>query len=80
MIAFAGMLPINLLYVRLASAYPRSGGDYVYHVADSSPAAGFRDQLPPPWRTSRLFVGVGGLYTVQYGLAPLVPRLGRLLG
>ena len=41
LLAFVGILPLNLLYVRLAVAFPRSGGDYVSISRTLSPALGF---------------------------------------
>ena len=70
LLAFVGILPLNLLYVRLAVAFPRSGGDYVSISRTLSPALGFAVNAAA-MAYFCLFVGLGGLYTVQYGLTPL---------
>ena len=70
LLAFVGILPLNLLYVRLAVAFPRSGGDYVSISRTLSPALGFAVNAAA-MAYFCLFVGLGGLYTVQYGLPPL---------
>ena len=70
LLAFAGILPLNFLYVRLAVAFPRSGGDYVSISRTLSPALGFAVNVAA-MAYFCLFVGLGGLYTVQYGLTPL---------
>ena len=70
LLAFAGILPLNLLYVRLAAAFPRSGGDYVSISRTLHPALGFAVNVAA-MAYFCLFVGLGGLYTVQYGLTPL---------
>jgi amino acid transporter len=70
LLAFVGVLPLNLLYVRLAVAFPRSGGDYVSISRTLSPALGFAVNAAA-MAYFCLFVGLGGLYTVQYGLTPL---------
>ena len=70
LLAFAGILPLNFLYVRLAVAFPRSGGDYVSISRTLSPALGFAVNAAA-MAYFCLFVGLGGLYTVQYGLTPL---------
>jgi len=69
-IAFVAILPLNLLYARLSGYYARSGGDYTYMTRILHPAVGFAINLAAMVYFT-LFVGVGGLYTVQYGLAPL---------
>jgi APA family basic amino acid/polyamine antiporter len=69
-IAFVGILPLNMLYARLGGFYARSGGDYTYMTRILHPAVGFAINLAAMVYFA-LFVGVGGLYTVQYGLAPL---------
>ena len=79
LLAFVGILPLNLLYVRLAVAFPRSGGDYVSISRTLSPALGFAVNAAA-MAYFCLFVGLGGLYTVQYGLTPLAQRRGRLHG
>ena len=70
LIAFLAILPLNVLYARLSGLYARSGGDYTYMTRLLHPAAGFAINLAA-MAYFTLFVGVGGLYTVQYGLAPL---------
>jgi amino acid transporter len=70
LLAFLGILPLILLYVRLAVAFPRSGGDYVSISRTLSPALGFAVNAAA-MAYFCLFVGLGGLYTVQYGLTPL---------
>ncbi len=70
LLAFVGILPLNLLYVRLAVVFPRSGGDYVSISRTLSPALGFAVNAAA-MAYFCLFVGLGGLYTVQYGLTPL---------
>ena len=70
LLAFVGILPLNFLYVRLAVAFPRSGGDYVSISRTLSPALGFAVNVAA-MAYFCLFVGLGGLYTVQYGLTPL---------
>ncbi len=70
LLAFVGILPLNLLYVRLAAAFPRSGGDYVSISRTLHPALGFAVNVAA-MAYFCLFVGLGGLYTVQYGLTPL---------
>jgi amino acid transporter len=70
LLAFVGILPLNFLYVRLAVAFPRSGGDYVSISRTLSPALGFAVNVAA-MAYFCLFVGLGGLYTVQYGVTPL---------
>lgn len=69
-IAFLAILPLNFLYARLSGFYARSGGDYTYMTRVLHPAVGFAINLAAMVYFA-MFVGVGGLYTVQYGLAPL---------
>jgi amino acid transporter len=70
-IAYLGILPLNVLYARLSSIYARSGGDYTYMTRLLHPSVGFAVNLAVMVYFT-MFVGVGGLYTVEYGLAPLL--------
>jgi amino acid transporter len=79
LLAFAGILPLMLLYVRLAAVFPRSGGDYVSISRTLSPALGFAVNAAA-MAYFCLFVGLGGLYTVQYGLTPLAQVVAAVTG
>jgi basic amino acid/polyamine antiporter, APA family len=70
-IAFIGILPLAILYARLSGLYARSGGDYTYMTRILHPSVGFAINLAAMVYFA-MFVGVGGLYTVEYGLAPLL--------
>jgi APA family basic amino acid/polyamine antiporter len=70
-IAYLGILPLNVLYTRLSSIYARSGGDYTYMTRLLHPSLGFAVNLAAMVYFT-MFVGVGGLYTVEYGLTPLL--------
>jgi amino acid transporter len=62
LLAFVGILPLNFLYVRLAVAFPRSGGDYVSISRTLSPALGrARRALHGAIRPDAPRPGVGGL-------------------
>ena len=79
LLAFVGILPLMLLYVRLAAVFPRSGGDYVSISRALSPALGFAVNAAA-MAYFCLFVGLGGLYTVQYGLTPLAQVVAATTG
>lgn len=70
-IAYLGILPLNILYTRLSAIYARSGGDYTYMTRILTPSVGFAVNFAAMIYFT-MFVGVGGLYTVEYGLAPLL--------
>ena len=70
-IAYLGILPLNVLYARLSAVYARSGGDYTYMTRLLHPSVGFAINVAAMVYFT-MFVGVGGLYTVEYGLAPML--------
>jgi amino acid transporter len=70
-IAYLGILPLNVLYTRLSAVYARSGGDYTYMTRLLHPSVGFAINFAVMVYFT-MFIGVGGLYTVEYGLAPLL--------
>jgi amino acid transporter len=70
-LAYLGILPLNVLYARLSAVYARSGGDYTYMTRLLHPSVGFAINVAAMVYFT-MFVGVGGLYTVEYGLAPML--------
>lgn len=70
-IAYLAILPLNVLYTQLSAMYARSGGDYTYMTRLLHPSVGFAVNFAAMIYFT-MFVGVGGLYTVEYGLTPLL--------
>jgi amino acid transporter len=75
LIAFVIAVPVSFVYAKLAGAYPRSGGDYVFVSRIVHPAVAFMSNLSYCiWGT--FYIGVSGVFLGVYGLAPLFRVLG----
>jgi amino acid transporter len=79
LIAALIMLPVVLAYVKLATIYPRSGGEYVYASRVLHPAFGFAANACFVLGCC-FYVGVGGAYVIGYGLAPMLQIAGVQFG
>lgn len=79
LIAWVIAVPVSYVYARLASVYPRSGGDYVFVSRVLHPAVAFTSNLSYCiWGT--FYIGVSGVFLGVYGLAPLFRVLGAYSG
>lgn len=75
--AFVVVIPTSLTYAFLASAMPRSGGDYVYVSRILGPSWGMMSSLNNTiWWI--LYGGVPSAFLAYYGLTPLLRGLGVL--
>lgn len=73
------ILPLALVYGYLASAMPRSGGDYVYVSRVMGPALGMMSN----WNMTMWWFFYGGVpsaFLAQYGLAPFFRSMGIYTG
>lgn len=78
-ICVACILPLALVYGYLASAMPRSGGDYVYVSRVLGPALGMMSN----WNMTMWWFFYGGVpsaFLARYGLAPLFRTMGIFTG
>jgi amino acid transporter len=74
-ICVAAILPLSLVYGYLASAMPRSGGDYVYVSRIIHPAVGMMSN----WNMTMWWFFYGGVpsaFLAQFGLAPFFRTMG----
>lgn len=65
------VVPAVMLYSKLSSVFPRSGGDYIYISRLLSPALGFAANLGITAAVLFL-VAQGGVYLGGYGIGPLL--------
>lgn len=73
------ILPLSLVFGYLASAMPRSGGDYVYVSRVLNPALGMMSNFNTTmWWF--FYGGVPSAFLAQYGLAPFFRTLGLFTG
>ncbi len=78
-ICVLAILPLSLVYGYLASAMPRSGGDYVYVSRVMGPAIGMMSN----WNMTMWWFFYGGVpsaFLAQYGLAPFFRTMGIYTG
>ena len=78
-ICVAAILPLALVYGYLASAMPRSGGDYVYVSRVLGPALGMMSN----WNMTMWWFFYGGVpsaFLARYGLAPMFRTMGIYTG
>ena len=78
-ICVIAILPLALVYGYLASAMPRSGGDYVYVSRVLGPALGMMSN----WNMTMWWFFYGGVpsaFLARYGLAPLFRTMGIYTG
>ena len=78
-ICVVAILPLALVYGYLASAMPRSGGDYVYVSRVLGPALGMMSN----WNMTMWWFFYGGVpsaFLARYGLAPLFRTMGIYTG
>jgi basic amino acid/polyamine antiporter, APA family len=78
-ICVLAILPLALVYGYLASAMPRSGGDYVYVSRVLGPALGMMSN----WNMTMWWFFYGGVpsaFLARYGLAPLFRTMGIYTG
>jgi basic amino acid/polyamine antiporter, APA family len=78
-ICVAAILPLSLVYGYLASAMPRSGGDYVYVSRVMGPAIGMMSN----WNMTMWWFFYGGVpsaFLAQFGLAPFFRTMGIYTG
>jgi amino acid transporter len=64
-------IPLVLVYARMATVFPRSGGDYVYNSRLLHPSVGFGINVTIVVAVLFL-IGQGGVYTGGYGIGPLL--------
>ena len=78
-ICVVAILPLALVYGYLASAMPRSGGDYVYVSRVLGPALGMMSN----WNMTMWWFFYGGVpsaFLARYGLAPFFRTMGIYTG
>ena len=78
-ICVIAILPLALVYGYLASAMPRSGGDYVYVSRVLGPALGHDEQLQHDHVVVLLRWGASA-FLARYGLAPFFRTMGIYTG
>ena len=79
LIAAVAVVPLILIYLRLSVIYPRSGGEYVYGSRVLHPSIGFAANVCFVVGMC-FYIGLGGAYTIGYGLGPMFQVAGVQLG